>query len=153
MALSEKLYALRKKSGLSQEQLAEQLNVSRQAISKWESGRSVPESDKLLAISQYFQVSLDYLMKEDVNSLPDSRRETVLRNAGRVKWAVGLLLCIGGIVCLILWGIASLTNPAVSKEISDSSVIRLDGNSIFLLLCIAAVLFGAGLLLNHAAKK
>ena len=61
MALSEKLYTLRKKSGLSQEQLAEQLNVSRQAISKWESGTSTPESDKLIAISQYFNVSLDYL--------------------------------------------------------------------------------------------
>ena len=65
MALSEKLYTLRRKSGLSQEQLAEQLNVSRQAISKWESGTSNPESDKLIAISQYFNVSLDYLVKED----------------------------------------------------------------------------------------
>ena len=45
MALPEKLYALRKKSGLSQEQLAEALNVSRQAISKWEGGSATPESD------------------------------------------------------------------------------------------------------------
>ena len=44
MALSEKLYALRKERGLSQEQLAEGLKVSRQAISKWESGQSLPES-------------------------------------------------------------------------------------------------------------
>ena len=49
MALPEKLYTLRKKSGLSQEQLAEALNVSRQAISKWEGGSAMPESDKLLA--------------------------------------------------------------------------------------------------------
>jgi len=54
MELSEKLYSLRKKSGLSQEQLAEQLGVSRQAISKWESGQSVPESEKLIAISNFF---------------------------------------------------------------------------------------------------
>ena len=59
--LSEKLYQLRKKSGLSQEQLAEQLNVSRQAISKWESGTAVPESEKLITISNYFGVSVDYL--------------------------------------------------------------------------------------------
>ena len=65
MALSEKLYALRKERGLSQEQLAEGLKVSRQAISKWESGQSLPESDKLLALSEYFGVSLDYLLKED----------------------------------------------------------------------------------------
>lgn len=49
--LSEKLYKLRKNRGLSQEQLAEQLNVSRQAISKWEQGTAVPESEKLIAIS------------------------------------------------------------------------------------------------------
>ena len=63
--LSEKLYKLRKNSGLSQEQLAEQLNVSRQAISKWESGTAVPESEKLITISNYFGVSVDYLLKDD----------------------------------------------------------------------------------------
>ncbi len=57
MAISEKLYALRKKSGMSQEQLAEKLNVSRQAISKWESGSAMPETEKLIAISNYFNVS------------------------------------------------------------------------------------------------
>ena len=60
MALSEKLYELRKKRALSQEQLAEQLGVSRQAISKWESGKAVPETDTLISISKYFDVSLDY---------------------------------------------------------------------------------------------
>ena len=51
LALPEILYTLRKKSCLSQEQLAEALHVSRQAISKWEGGRALPESDKLLAQS------------------------------------------------------------------------------------------------------
>ena len=75
MALPEKLYALRKKSGLSQEQLAEALNVSRQAISKWESGSAMPESDKLLALSNYFGVSLDYLLKDGApNARPPKRR-------------------------------------------------------------------------------
>lgn len=62
--LSERLYKLRKKSGLSQEQIAEQLNVSRQAISKWELGAEVPESEKLIIISEYFKVSVDYLLKD-----------------------------------------------------------------------------------------
>ena len=62
MALSEKLYELRKKRALSQEQLAEQLGVSRQAISKWESGKAVPETDTLISISKYFDVSLDYCL-------------------------------------------------------------------------------------------
>lgn len=80
MALPEKLYALRKKSGLSQEQLAEALNVSRQAISKWEGGSAMPESDKLLALSNYFGVSLDYLLKDGApNAAPPKRR----RSTGR----------------------------------------------------------------------
>ena len=76
MALPEKLYALRKKSGLSQEQLAEALNVSRQAISKWEGGSATPESDKLLALSNYFGVSLDYLLKDGApNAAPAEAQE------------------------------------------------------------------------------
>lgn len=62
--LSEKIYVLRKKSELSQEQLAEKLGVSRQAIPKWESGISLPEIDKLLLLSEFFKVSIDYLVKE-----------------------------------------------------------------------------------------
>lgn len=97
MALSEKLYTLRKKSGLSQEQLAEQLGVSRQAISKWESGQSIPESDKLVVISNYFKVPLDYLLKEDDeqqvisevsqsdNSLQTSDKTHVADTKGRRK--------------------------------------------------------------------
>ena len=66
MTLGDKLYALRKKNSLSQEQLAEMLNVSRQSISKWEGNVTCPEPDKLIALSDYFQVSLDYLMKADI---------------------------------------------------------------------------------------
>ena len=60
--LSEKLYALRKSRGLTQEQLAEALGVSRQAVSKWESGASEPELASLRAISAFFGVSLDSLL-------------------------------------------------------------------------------------------
>ncbi len=59
--LSEKIYTLRRRNGLSQEQLAEKLGVSRQAVSKWEGGLSTPELDKLMALSQCFGVSLDEL--------------------------------------------------------------------------------------------
>ena len=52
--LSERIYEFRRKSGLSQEQLAEKIGVSRQAISKWESGTSTPELEKLLALSECF---------------------------------------------------------------------------------------------------
>ena len=156
MALSEKLYVLRKKSGLSQEQLAEQLNVSRQAISKWESGQSVPESDKLLAISSYFDVSLDYLLKE-TEEHPDfsanHQDDNSLQRGNRSRFLFGIIICVAGIICLIIWGILSILNPTVSNQISQSSMIRIDGNGIFLLLCIAAIVIGAVLLIKDIAKK
>ncbi|MGM9986090.1 MAG: helix-turn-helix domain-containing protein [Bacillaceae bacterium] len=64
MSFSDKLQTLRKEKGLSQEQLAEILDVSRQAVSKWESGQTYPEIDKLIKISDLFQISLDELLKE-----------------------------------------------------------------------------------------
>ncbi|QED46478.1 helix-turn-helix domain-containing protein [Cytobacillus dafuensis] len=66
MAFSEKLYKLRKEKGLSQEALAEKLNTSRQAISKWENGQGFPETEKLLMIGNIFEVSIDYLLKDTV---------------------------------------------------------------------------------------
>ena len=64
--LSERIYKFRRKSGLSQEQLAEKIGVSRQAISKWESGTSTPELEKLLALSECFHITLDELVKEEI---------------------------------------------------------------------------------------
>lgn len=64
MNLSNKIYEMRKAQGLSQEQLAEKLNVSRQSVSKWESGEAIPELERLLAMSKIFNVTTDYLLKE-----------------------------------------------------------------------------------------
>ncbi|MCL2828917.1 MAG: helix-turn-helix domain-containing protein [Oscillospiraceae bacterium] len=64
MKLYEKLQMLRREKGLSQEMLAEMLDVSRQAVSKWESGQTYPETDKLIAISNIFDVTLDSLVKD-----------------------------------------------------------------------------------------
>ncbi len=66
MALGEKIYELRKQNGWSQEELAEKCEVSRQSVSKWESGQSVPDLDKILMLSDIFQVSTDYLLKENL---------------------------------------------------------------------------------------
>lgn len=68
MTLGEKLQALRQEKDLSQEQLAERLEVSRQAVGKWESGQSRPDMDKLVALAELFGVSTDYLLKEDGES-------------------------------------------------------------------------------------
>ena len=65
MEFCEKLQELRKSRGLTQEELAEQLYVSRTAISKWESGRGYPSIDSLKAIAKYFSVSVDDLLSSD----------------------------------------------------------------------------------------
>ena len=64
MEFNNKLYELRKKRGYSQEELANRLNVSRQTVSKWEVGESAPDMEKLVAISDLFEVSLDELVKD-----------------------------------------------------------------------------------------
>ena len=61
---SEKLLELRRREGLSQEQLADRLGVTRQSVSKWESGAAAPELSKLVALSDLFGVSVDYLVKD-----------------------------------------------------------------------------------------
>lgn len=66
MTFGEKLQLLRKEKSISQEQFAEVMNVSRQAISKWELNQSYPEMDKIIDVSKYFEVSLDYLMKDEI---------------------------------------------------------------------------------------
>ncbi len=66
MEFNNKLYELRKKRGYSQEELANRLNVSRQTVSKWEVGESTPDMEKLVAISDLFEVSLDELVKDKV---------------------------------------------------------------------------------------
>lgn len=65
MTFGEKLYKLRKSQGLSQEALAEKLNTSRQAISKWENNNGYPETEKIILISKIFQVKLDDLLIDD----------------------------------------------------------------------------------------
>lgn len=72
MTLGEKLSSLRKKHSYTQEQFAELLGVSRQSVSKWESDTSYPETDKLIRISQLFQCSLDYLLKDDIETPEDA---------------------------------------------------------------------------------
>lgn len=154
MALSEKLYELRKKSNLSQEQLAEQLGVSRQAVSKWESGKAVPESETLISISEYFGVTLDYLMKENYSpSEVVTDEEAAQTNNGREKRILSLVTCLIGMICLLVWGVVSIFMPFASNRIGTSSMITIDGNGIFLIICIAAIIVGAVLFLENLSDK
>ena len=90
MNLAERILALRKARNLSQEELAEQIGVSRQAVGKWESSQSLPDLDKVIALSEFFGVSCDYLLKGAVPEAPtdpDARNgeeHTLPPNAGNV---------------------------------------------------------------------
>lgn len=76
MELSEKIQSLRKKKGMSQEALAEKLNVSRQAVSKWELGVSVPDVDKIVLMSDLFGVTTDYLLKRQ-EEIPEKEENVI----------------------------------------------------------------------------
>lgn len=69
MILADKIMQLRKQFGWSQENLAEALNVSRQSVSKWESGNSIPDLSKILKMAEIFGVTTDYLLKDDIESV------------------------------------------------------------------------------------
>lgn len=69
MQISNRIQKLRKEKGLSQDQLAGEIGVSRQAVSKWESQQSLPDVEKLIALSDYFGVSTDYLLKGTENNI------------------------------------------------------------------------------------
>lgn len=74
MTFGEKLFKLRKEKGFSQEALAEKLNTTRQAISKWENNQGYPETEKLLMLSNIFELSVDDLLKENTGSLKNMQR-------------------------------------------------------------------------------
>lgn len=84
MNLGEKIFKLRKEKGLSQEALAEQIGTTRQAISKWENNQGFPETEKLLLLSNVFEVSTDFLLKNDkVEVSPDEKGYYVSREMAK----------------------------------------------------------------------
>lgn len=87
MKLSEKILGLRKKEGWSQEELAFKLDISRQAVYKWEAGESKPEIEKIKMLAKVFNVSFDYLMNDDIDS-PD---RPVKKSGARKVFATGIV--------------------------------------------------------------
>ena len=77
MKLSDNLKIIRKENNLSQEQLAEKLGVSRQAVSKWESGQSYPEMDKVLLICKLFNYNIDELMNENIKEVSETKQSKI----------------------------------------------------------------------------
>jgi transcriptional regulator with XRE-family HTH domain len=75
MTFNEKLLSLRRKSGLSQEELAEKLDVSRQAVSRWENGETLPDAQNLLVLSDIFGVTTDYLLRDEMEKEKSEEKE------------------------------------------------------------------------------
>ena len=100
MNIADRIQSLRKTKGVSQEELAEQTGVSRQAVSKWEGGQSVPEIDKVIVMSDYFNVTTDYLLKgiepksEEIKKKPDAGVFSIVGTA---------LNFIGLIAAVMIW--------------------------------------------------
>jgi len=97
MNLSDKILKLRKSNDLSQEELAEKLNVSRQAISRWEMGSSQPDGSNILQLSKLFGVTSDYLLNDEYESDYDVPVVKETKKAGNVKIKRIIGLCISGL--------------------------------------------------------
>lgn len=135
MILADKIIRLRKKNGWSQEELAEKMDVSRQAVSKWESAQTVPDLENILRLGDLFGVTTDYLLKDEIEnedytdgiSDPGTRKITLaeaneylaLRERAAKRIAIATMLCIVSLFPLLLLGVAS-ENPVffLSEELA-----------------------------------
>jgi len=138
MILADKIIELRKKNGWSQEQLAEQMDISRQSVSKWESGMSIPDLDKIIKMSNLFGVSTDYLLKDEIEEMQpgevtgDGIEEEVRRvsveeantymdTVRKVapKMTFGIVLCILSIIPLLYMGaLAEYKNTGLTEDMA-----------------------------------
>ena len=155
MKLSEKIYTCRKKAGWSQEELAEQMGVSRQSISKWEGAQSIPDLEKIIRLAKLFSVSTDYLLLDEMGELeggapalpgkdiPALRRISMEEanaflkikeeTARYIAW--GVFLCIlSPIVLLMLGGFSEMPGSGVSEGLAAAI-----GLTVLLVMVAAAV--------------
>ena len=102
MKLNEKLFQCRKRCGLSQEELAERLGVSRQAVSKWELGTALPELDKLKLLAKTFGVSTDWLL-DDEQEIPQVQRQETPPVAEQRSWVEDVPGMIGKLLRRYGW--------------------------------------------------
>ncbi len=154
MILADKIIRLRKMNGWSQEELAERMHVSRQAVSKWEAAQTTPDLEKILMLSKLFGVSTDYLLKDELEQEeftddtmePVTRRLTMKeantylehRKWASVRIALATMLCILSPVCLILMGGAS---EAAALPFNENFAGFCGLAVLFVMIAIAVALF------------
>lgn len=167
MTLAEKISLLRRQKGWSQEELAEKMDISRQSVSKWESGQSVPDLDKIIKISDIFAVSTDYLLKEDKEEsyedieIKPYDKEEPLRSismeeanefmdltaklSNKMAVAIGLFV-ISPVCLLILAGMEEYGKIAMSEDMAAGSGLVV----LFILVAIGvSVVVPAGMKLSQ----
>lgn len=137
MILADKIIRLRKKNGWSQEELADKMNVSRQAVSKWESAQTIPDLEKVLQLGTLFGVTTDYLLKDEIEDeefTDDSSKHTIkrisideantyLEQRKRASWRIALatFLCIlSPITIMVLSILSELPNPIITETTAGS---------------------------------
>lgn len=158
MIFADKLIELRKKSGWSQEELAEQMNVTRQSVSKWEGAQSVPDLEKIIQLSKLFGVSTDYLLKDEIE--PNENESSSLKteeklNVRRVSMeeankflaaktqtaktiACGTFLCIISPICLM---ILSVMSEKAIYNISENVAAGIGMITLLIFIANAVTLF------------
>ena len=138
MTIAEKIKQLRKDNSMTQEDLAEKLNVSRQTISKWETSVTIPDADNIVAISKLFNITTDELL--------DYRVETVQK---KKQFIIDMAVLLFGIIGFIVFSILLMTNQIDET----SSIITINGYGIaailFLILIIAFII----VMIKRNAKK
>lgn len=151
MILADKIVTLRKRAGWSQEELAAQLGVSRQSVSKWEGAQSVPDMQKVVQMSRLFGVTTDYLLKEELGEPEPAPAESdaplrcvtmeqaadylALRQAAAPKLALATLLCVLSPVALLLLAALSDRPGAALSENAAAGI----GLCVLLVLVAVAV--------------
>ncbi len=149
MIFADKLIRLRKKYGWSQEELADKMNVSRQAVSKWEATQNIPDLQKILQLSQLFGVTTDYLLKDEIEDeefIEDENNNTSVRKVTlseaneyieHRKWAskmmaIATFLCIISIIPLFIFTAIRVFNVSevVSVIIGITSLVLIIASAV-----------------------
>ncbi len=130
MTFGEKLQSLRKSKGMSQEQLAEQITVSRQAISKWELGESNPDLDNIIQISNIFNVTTDYLLKDEQQESSTSKIITQ-GNKNSVKAQISLIISVAFLAIGLLCAFGGWNAEQTAESIWGGMIIQVVGIVIY----------------------
>lgn len=119
MTMGEKILNLRKARGWSQEELAERIGVTRQAVSRWESDSAKPDADKIIALCDLFGVSADYLLRDMGGGAsvvkPENELQKAIRTMPLRRWIGGILTILCGI-CLLVLKVLGVVRPVLYDD-------------------------------------